>query len=102
MPSLIEYSNIVDGRERRAGGGRTLESFDPYTGKPWALIPRCSADDAGAAVEAAYRAFYSPQWRGLTHTARGKLLERLAGLVARDAERLAAIEVRDNGKLLQE
>ena len=35
-------------------------------------------------------------------TARGKLLLRLADLIARDAEKLAAIEVRDNGKLLAE
>jgi aldehyde dehydrogenase (NAD+) len=99
---LVELSNIVGGREKRAAGGKVFESFDPYTGKAWALIPRCSAEDANAAVEAAYQAFQSPQWRHLTPTARGKLLERLAALVAQHAEALAAIEVRDNGKLLTE
>ncbi|HEY0301556.1 MAG TPA: aldehyde dehydrogenase, partial [Rhizomicrobium sp.] len=35
-------------------------------------------------------------------TARGKLLVRLAELIAENAEALAALEVRDNGKLMQE
>ena len=38
----------------------------------------------------------------MTPTARGKLLRRLGDLIATNAERLAAIEVRDNGKLIAE
>ena len=38
----------------------------------------------------------------MTATARGKLLRRLGDLIARDAEKLAAIEIRDNGKLYAE
>jgi (Z)-2-((N-methylformamido)methylene)-5-hydroxybutyrolactone dehydrogenase len=39
---------------------------------------------------------------GLTATARGKLLVRLADLIAENADRLAALETRDNGKLIAE
>jgi aldehyde dehydrogenase (NAD+) len=38
----------------------------------------------------------------LTATARGKLLIRLADLIAQQADELAALEVQDNGKLLAE
>ena len=38
----------------------------------------------------------------MTASARGKLMLRLADLVAANAERLAEIEVRDNGKLMAE
>jgi aldehyde dehydrogenase (NAD+) len=96
------FLNTVGGRPVTSASGRVFESFDPYTGKPWATIPRCNAEDVDAAVTCARTAFYSPAWRGLTATARGALLTRLGDLVAREAERLAAVEVQDNGKLYQE
>jgi aldehyde dehydrogenase (NAD+) len=100
--AMREFLNLADGARVAAAGGGTFESFDPYTGQPWALIPRCTADDVDAAVVAARNAFKSPAWRGLTPTARGKLLVRLADLIAAESERLAALEVQDNGKLLAE
>jgi acyl-CoA reductase-like NAD-dependent aldehyde dehydrogenase len=65
-------------------------------------VPQCDAADAQAAVEAAHAAFVSGTWPRLTATARGKLLRRLADLIARDAERLAVLETRYNGKLFTE
>jgi (Z)-2-((N-methylformamido)methylene)-5-hydroxybutyrolactone dehydrogenase len=54
------------------------------------------------AVCAAHRAFRTGPWSEMTPTTRGALLRKLADLIARDAARLAEIEVRDNGKLLAE
>jgi len=102
LNGLPHYLNTVGVRQTAAVGGATFESFDPYTGSPWVLIPRCAAGDVEQAVETAYATFHDPAWRGLTATARGKLLQQLGMLVAEQAERLAGIEVRDNGKLLQE
>jgi acyl-CoA reductase-like NAD-dependent aldehyde dehydrogenase len=102
MADLARYLNTVGGRRVAATAGATFESYNPYSGAPWALIPRCNAADIGVAVDAARSAFYAPAWRGLTPTARGKLLLRLAELIAVEAERLAALEVQDNGKLIQE
>jgi (Z)-2-((N-methylformamido)methylene)-5-hydroxybutyrolactone dehydrogenase len=100
MSSLTPFSNIIGGTASSAAAA--FESFDPYTGKPWALIPRCTADDVNRAVAAASRAFRSNEWRGLTASARGRLLVRLADVIAANAERLAALETRDNGKLITE
>jgi acyl-CoA reductase-like NAD-dependent aldehyde dehydrogenase len=102
MADLTLFQNTVRGRRTGAAGGATFESFDPYKGKPWALIPRCAAADVDTAVIAARAAFQASEWRDLSATARGKLLIRLADLIAADAERLAALEVRDNGKLMVE
>jgi aldehyde dehydrogenase (NAD+) len=102
MNDLVDYHNTVGGQRAPATDGRTFESYDPYRGQPWATIPRCTPSDVDAAVACARDAFYAPAWRGLTPTARGKLLLRLSELVSQEAERLAAIEVRDNGKLMQE
>jgi len=81
--------------------GATFASIDPYTGQAWATLPRAQAADADRAVEAAHAAL-DGSWGGMTASARGLLLIRLADLIARDAERLARLEVRDNGKLITE
>lgn len=100
MNALATFHNIIDGRAVETTG--TFESHDPFTGKPWALIPRCDASHVDAAVAAASRAFKSGEWPKLNASARGKLLVRLADLIAQNAEKLAAIETRDNGKLIAE
>lgn len=97
---LSAFSNTVAGVEVAATA--TFESFDPFTAKPWALIPADGPDQVNKAVAAAKAAFKSRDWAGLTATARGKLLNRLADLIFANADRLAAIETRDNGKLLSE
>jgi acyl-CoA reductase-like NAD-dependent aldehyde dehydrogenase len=95
------FLNTIGGR--RAGArDAAFQTFDPFTAKAWALIPKCGPSDVDAAVGAARQAFYDPAWRDLSPTARGKLLVRLADLIATEAERLAALEVQDNGKLIQE
>ncbi|KIC13432.1 aldehyde dehydrogenase [Leisingera sp. ANG-Vp] len=82
--------------------GATFESLDPATGAAWARMPAASAADADRAVRAAQSAFFSPEWAGMTATQRGKLLMRLADLVAEHAPRLAELETRDTGKIIRE
>ena len=83
-------------------GAASFESLDPATGQPWAVMPEASAQDVGRAVEAAWTAFHGWEWAGLTASARGKLLYRLADLVQAAAPKLAALETRDTGKIIRE
>jgi acyl-CoA reductase-like NAD-dependent aldehyde dehydrogenase len=99
---MQKYQMHIGGQWLDAADGEVFESSNPYTGKPWALIPRGRAADAERAVEAAHGAFSSGAWPRLTASARGHLLRRLGDLVAENAERLARIEVTDNGKLISE
>ncbi|MBN1240740.1 MAG: aldehyde dehydrogenase [Gammaproteobacteria bacterium] len=99
---MRKYKMLLAGEPVDAASGETFESFNPYTGRPWALIPRAAAEDVDRAVAAARHAFRSPEWRGLTPTARGKLLSRLADVIAARADELAEYETRDNGKLILE
>ncbi|MDC0659904.1 aldehyde dehydrogenase [Leisingera sp. SS27] len=80
----------------------SFESLDPATGTAWAQMPAASASDVDRAVRAAEAAFFSPEWAGMTATQRGKLLMRLADLVAENAPRLAELETRDTGKIIRE
>jgi (Z)-2-((N-methylformamido)methylene)-5-hydroxybutyrolactone dehydrogenase len=96
------FLNVVNGKTCAGSGARFIPSLNPYTGQVWAEIPRCDGSDADAAVEAAHEAFTRGPWSRMNATERGKRLAKLADLVAIEAENLAAIEVRDNGKLLAE
>ncbi|MFG1191801.1 aldehyde dehydrogenase [Xanthobacter flavus] len=84
-----------------ASSGAWIESENPYTNKAWARIPRGTAEDARAAIEAAHAAFIGP-WRKISPADRGRLLHKLAALMAENAERLAELEVNDTGKLKAE
>jgi len=99
---MQRFQNFIDNQYQDAADGQCLDSYDPYLAKPWAQIPRSNAQDADQAVEAAHRAFLSPEWSGLTASERGRLLMRFADLLETKAEELARIETRDNGKLYAE
>ncbi len=99
---LKTFQTYIDGNWTDAASGKFLQTSDPYTGEPWALIPECDARDVDLAVEAAARAFESGPWPALTPTARGKALRRIAALIEKHAEYLGQVEVRDNGKLISE
>lgn len=83
-------------------GSAQFASRDPATGKVWAMMPEARADDVNAAVDAASAAFNSREWAGITASARGKLLLRLADLIAENAQHLAMLETRDTGKIIRE
>ncbi len=93
---------LIGGEWRASASGRTFESKDPFSGKAWAVLPRGDAGDVDMAVRAAHSAFTSGPWAQMTASDRGLLLYRLADLIAQNAERLAELEVRDNGKLMVE
>lgn len=79
-----------------------FDSLDPATGKVWAKMPAATPEDVSRAVDAAEAAFFSAEWADMTATARGKLLTRLADLIAEAAPRLAELETRDTGKIIRE
>ncbi|MEG4641588.1 aldehyde dehydrogenase [Paracoccus sp. APAP_BH8] len=97
---MERFQHYIDGAFEDGAGG--FDSLDPATGTPWARMPDASAADVDRAVRAAHRAFHDPEWAGLTASARGKLLLRLADLVAEAAPRLAELETRDTGKIIRE
>jgi len=95
------YMHYINGTYVPAASGEIFETSDPYSGRVWATIARGSSADVDAAVTAAKNAL-DGEWGTYNASQRGKLLNRLAELIERDATRLAEIEVRDNGKLMAE
>jgi len=99
---LPRQQMFIGGTWTASSSGEYFESFDPFTAKAWTLVPRGNAEDIDRAVQAAHRAFTTGDWPKMHASERGQLLRKLGDLIARDAEKLAAIEVQDNGKLISE
>jgi acyl-CoA reductase-like NAD-dependent aldehyde dehydrogenase len=97
---MQKFQHYIDGDF--SDGAAQFESRDPATGQVWALMPEARKSDVNRAVAAAERAFYAPEWAEMTATARGKLLMRLADLIAENADTLAKLETRDTGKIIRE
>jgi aldehyde dehydrogenase (NAD+) len=98
---VARYRMTIGGRSVDALSGRTFESENPYTGRPWAVVPDAGPEDVDAAVAAARTAFVG-EWGATTGFARAALLRRLGDLIADNAEQLARLEVNDSGKLYRE
>ena len=99
---MIDHLMLIGGERRAATGGGWIEFENPFTGRAWARVPRGQPEDVQRAVASARAAFQDKPWRGLTASARGALLYRLADLIAARADELARIETTDNGKLIVE
>jgi len=97
---MQRFEQYIDGAFDASRG--SFESIDPSSGTAWAVMPEADARDVDRAVGAAHRALFAPAWVGLTATARGRLLCRLADLLAEQAPRLAELETRDTGKIIRE
>jgi acyl-CoA reductase-like NAD-dependent aldehyde dehydrogenase len=92
---------LIGGQWREAASGETMDSFDPATGKSIGRFPAGSGADADEAVRAARRAFIGP-WRKITPYERGRLLQKAAALIEKNAEELAQLITLENGKPLWE
>ncbi|PDT53152.1 MULTISPECIES: aldehyde dehydrogenase [Sinorhizobium] len=97
---MQRFQCYIDGEF--ADGEARFESIDPATGAAWAEMPEAREADVNRAVEAAHRALSAGPWSKLTATQRGKLLYKLADLVAENAQKLAELETRDTGKIIRE
>ncbi len=83
-----------------ASNGETYGDANPATGQPIAEIASASAHDLDRAVESARSALETGKWASFSAARRGKVLYKIAQLIAERAEELAALEVRDNGKTI--
>ena len=99
---MLETFDMWINGQSTPGTGGWIESLNPYTQQPWARVPDASAQDVAAAVGAAANAFASGPWPATTPQQRAAMLRKLGDLVARDAEKMALLESRDNGKLYKE
>jgi aldehyde dehydrogenase (NAD+) len=97
---MKQFSNFIDG-VFAAPAQRRMNTMDPFTGEAWAEVDN-EPSAVDAAVRAARSAFESGPWRTIPGSERARLMRRLGELLTRDADHLARVETRDNGKIIRE
>ena len=102
MTELTRYQMYINGEWVDAENGATFTSVNPAPGQTWAEVPEASEADINRAVEAAHHAFSEGAWAAMPPTARGKMLRRLAEVLAEHSEPLGRCETVDTGKLFKE
>ena len=98
---IQHYGFYIDGHYVESQDSVWLPVINPATGETWATISDARSEDIDRAVYAA-RTCFQTTWSRTSPGTRARLLHRLADSIERRADELAAIEVRDNGKLLRE
>jgi aldehyde dehydrogenase (NAD+) len=88
---------LIDNQWVPSESGKTFATYNPATGEEIAQISEAGAADVNRAVKAARSAFEHGPWRKTSASERGRLLNRLADLIERNAEELAYLETLDNG-----
>jgi aldehyde dehydrogenase (NAD+) len=89
---------LINNRWVPSESGKTFATVNPSTGEEICQIAEADAADVDKAVNAARRAFEHGAWRKIPASERGRLLHRLADLIEKNADELAALESLDNGK----
>ncbi|BFM49719.1 aldehyde dehydrogenase [Marinomonas sp. THO17] len=100
--SLPHYLLFIDGEWVEGAAGKVMPTVNPATGEPWASFACAAPEDVDRAVKAARRVLSEPAWSGLSATARGQLMHKLADLLEEHAQVLGAVETTDSGKLAAE
>ncbi|QOZ52536.1 aldehyde dehydrogenase family protein [Bradyrhizobium sp. CCBAU 53338] len=98
LQDALQPNLYIDGAFREASKGEVLDVINPTTGTKMASVAAGDASDIDAAVQAAHRQFEEGAWRRLSGADRGKLMFRVADLIERDLNLIAAMEATDNGK----
>ena len=78
-----------------AGGGRSFETTDPYTGETAGSAAAAGREDARAAADAAGAAFR--EWSATPPSMRRELLQKAAGLLMERAPEIAGIMTQETG-----
>ena len=92
----MEVLNLIQGKFISAKSGEWLDLTNPSKGKVYGRLPRSGSEDVNLAVESANKAFKS--WSDTPSNDRAACLNRLADLIAKNAELLSCAESTDNGK----
>ncbi len=98
--TLVKQTKIlINNRWLDSVSGKSFQTINPATGEVLAEVAEADSADVDLAVKAARKAFHAKAaWRRMSGADRGKLLNRLADLIEKNVDELAALESLDNGK----
>jgi len=98
-PVQVKYTHLlIDGQFVNAASGKTFPTLDPRTGDVIANVSEGDAEDVDRAVKAARKAFDEGPWPKMTAYERSCIMYRIADLLEKHNDEIAALETWDNGK----
>lgn len=102
--SLVQYKtrygNFINGEWVPPKQGQYFQNITPITGQAFCEIPRSTAEDIEAALDAAHQA--QEEWGKTSPAARALVLNKIADRMEANLEKLAVAETWDNGKPIRE
>src|SRR5687767_12163225 len=87
---------LIDGKWVDSASGKTFETINPSTGDVIAKVAEGDKADVDKAVKAARKAFEQGPWKKMSARERGRLMYKLADLIEKNFDELAALETLDN------
>src|ERR1700759_4572835 len=87
-PSVTKL--LINNRWIPSESGKTFATLNPATGEEICQVAEADAADVDKAVRAARTAFEEGPWKKTLASERGRILNRLADLIAKHAGELAA------------
>lgn len=102
MRKQVSRVGFLIADQRLQGAGPPIASIDPATGETNYEVATAGADDVSRCVEVATRAAQDRGWRNLLPHVRARMLCAIASGIEARAEELAAVQSRENGKVIAE
>ncbi|KAF8884703.1 aldehyde dehydrogenase domain-containing protein [Mucidula mucida] len=88
----------IGGEFSKGGDGGTIDVINPSNGKLITKVDEATSADVDRAVKAAHKAFETEWGLNASGARRSELLNKLASLMEKNHDELAALEALDNGK----
>ena len=95
-----KYGNFINGKFVAPVGGEYFDNTSPIDNTQIAKYPRSQKEDVDLAVQAANAA--KEAWGNTSAAERAALLNKVADIIAANAEEFALVETCDNGKPIRE
>jgi aldehyde dehydrogenase (NAD+) len=93
-----QWPLFIGGKWQDSVSGKVFPTVNPATGETICQVAEGDKADVDLAVKAARKAFEAGPWPKLSPSERGRLLHKLADLIEKNLDDLAALESLDNGK----
>ncbi len=100
-PKVANQKMLIGGKWVESQSGKTFATLNPTNGDTICLVAEGDKADIDLAVKAARTAFEGP-WSKMNPSERGRLMNKLADAIEKNAVELASLESLDNGKPIGE
>lgn len=92
---MKNYKMLINGEWVDAISGKTITTYNPSTGEPFATVPAADAQDVDKAVKAAKDAFEI--WGFMPQEERTKIMVRMAEAIREHADEFVELEMMEHG-----